>query len=87
MVLSNLGLILLSRAGTRSLLGTIRTPNRPHAWVSGGALAFLALGLSVPPLRALFSFAALSPGVLALSVGAALASLAVAGVARKGKAA
>jgi hypothetical protein len=47
----------------------------------------LALGLSIPPLRALFSFAALSFGTLALAVGAALASLAVAGVARKWKAA
>jgi Ca2+-transporting ATPase len=86
MVFSNLGLILLSRAGTRSLLDTIRTPNRPHAWVAGGALVFLGLALSVPPLRALFSFAALSPAVLALAVGAALASLAVAGIARKWKA-
>ncbi len=87
MVVSNLGLILLSRAGTRSLFATLKSPNRPHAWVSGGALAFLALGLAVPQLRSLFSFAALTPQTLALSVGAALASLAVAGVARRLKAA
>ena len=70
-----------------TVFDTIRTPNRPHAWVAGGALVFLALGLTVPPLRALFSFAALAPGTLALAVGAAFASLAVAGVARKWKAA
>jgi Ca2+-transporting ATPase len=85
MVVSNLGLILLSRAGTRSLLATLRSPNRPQAWVSGGALAFLALGLSVPELRSLFSFASLAPQTLALAVGAALASLAVAAVARRWK--
>jgi Ca2+-transporting ATPase len=85
MVLTNLGLILLSRAGARPLLATLRAPNRPQAWVTGGALAFLVLALTVPPLHNLFSFSALPLQALALAVGAAFASLAVAGVARKWK--
>ncbi len=83
MVLGNLGLILLSRAGTRPILATLRTPNRPQLWVAGGALSFLALALTVPALRNLFKFGTLSAEVLALSLGAALASFAVAAVARR----
>ena len=61
MVLGNLGLILLNRAGTRSLLATLRLPNRPQIWVAAGAIGFLALALGVPSIRDLFSFADASP--------------------------
>jgi Ca2+-transporting ATPase len=87
MVLSNLGLILISRAGTQPILATFRIRNRPQEWVSAGAVVFLAVALTVPPVRDLFSFAPLSAGALALAVGASLVSLSVAGVARKWKAA
>jgi Ca2+-transporting ATPase len=82
MVLGNLGLILLNRAGTRSLLATLRLPNRPQLWVNGGAVGFLALALGVHEVRDLFGFATPHPELLALSVAGALLSLGVANVAR-----
>jgi P-type Ca2+ transporter type 2C len=82
MVLGNLGLILLNRAGSRPLLAALRLPNRPQLWVTGGAIAFLALALGVPFVRELFGFAAPAPGLLALSVAGALLALAVANAAR-----
>ena len=82
MVLGNLGLILLNRAGTRPLLATLRLRNRPQLWVTAGAVAFLVLALGVPSVRELFGFATPHPELLALSVAGALASLGVANVAR-----
>jgi Ca2+-transporting ATPase len=83
MVLCNLGLILISRASGRSMLDTLRSPNRPEAFVTIGALAVVAVALFVPPVTRLFSFATLPPAVLGLSVCAAVASLTVAAFARR----
>ncbi|MGE5345028.1 MAG: cation-translocating P-type ATPase [Acidithiobacillales bacterium] len=87
MVIANLGVILLSRAGTRSLLATLRAPNRPQAWVTGGALLFLSLALGVPPLRRLFKFEALHAHDLLLALGAVVLSLAAANLVRRWNAA
>ena len=81
-VLGNLGLILLNRAGSRSLLATLRLRNRPQLWVNAGALAFLAVALFVPAVRNLFLFATPHPELLALSVAGTLVSLGVANAAR-----
>jgi len=82
MVLGNLGLIVLNRAGTRPLLATLATRNRPQVWVSAGAVVFLVLALGVPEVRDLFGFATPHPELLALSVAGALLSLGAANVAR-----
>ncbi len=82
LVLGNVGLILLNRAGSRPLLATLRTPNRPQLWVAAGAIGFLALSLGVPGARELFGFATPHPELLALSAAAALVSLAAANAAR-----
>ena len=82
MVLGNVGLIFLNRAGSRSLLETLRAPNPPQRWVTAGAFAFLVLALGVPGARELFGFATPHPELLALSAAGALLSLAVANVAR-----
>jgi Ca2+-transporting ATPase len=83
MVLCNLGLILVSRAGKRPLFETLLTPNAPHAWVTIGSLGLLGLSLFIPWLQKLFMFASIPPEVLGLSVIAAFVSLAAANVARK----
>jgi P-type Ca2+ transporter type 2C len=83
MVLCNLGLILLSRAGNRSLIETFLTPNRPQAWVTVGSLGLLGLSLSIPSVQKLFLFASLPPEVLGLSVIAAFASITVSNIARR----
>jgi P-type Ca2+ transporter type 2C len=83
MVFCNLGLILLSRAGKRSLFETVLTPNAPHAWVTVGSLGLLGSALFIPWLQKLFLFASMPPAVLGLSVIAAFASLALANAARR----
>ena len=82
MVLGNLGLILLARAGSRPIFATFRLRNRPQLWVTGGAVAFLAIALGVPSVRELFGFATPHPELLALSAAGALVSLAFANAAR-----
>ena len=57
MVLSNLGLIFTNRSWSHSILATLRIPNKALWWISGFAVGFLTLVLSVPFLRDLFQFA------------------------------
>jgi P-type Ca2+ transporter type 2C len=83
MVLCNLGLILLSRAGRRSLIETLATPNKPHVWITIGSLGLLGVSLFVPWLQKIFMFAPIPLEVLGLSIIASLASLAAANVARR----
>jgi Ca2+-transporting ATPase len=83
MVLCNLGLILLSRAGKRSLIETLFTPNAPHAWVTIGSLGLLGLSLCTPWLRNLFLFAPIPLEVLGLSIIASVLSLAAANIIRR----
>ncbi len=75
LVLADLALILANRSRTRSALATLRTPNPAVWWVSGGALAFLALALFVPFLRGLFSFAPLHAGEVGLILATGVVSL------------
>ena len=56
LVIGNLGLIFTNRSWTRSILATMRIPNKSLWWVTGGALAFLMLVSVVPFLRDLFKF-------------------------------
>ena len=83
MVFCNLGLILLSRAGTRPLIETFLTPNRPQAWVTLGSLGLLGLSLFTPWVQRLFLFAPVPSEVLGLSFIAAFASITVSNVARR----
>ena len=78
LIVANLGLILANRSWTETILATLRRPNAALWWVVGGATAFLALALGVPPLRELFHFAAVGPAGLTGAVAAGL--LAVAGI-------
>lgn len=59
LVIGNLGLIFANRSHTQSLFRLIRIPNKALWWVSGSALFFLALVLTVPFLRDVFQFAPL----------------------------
>jgi Ca2+-transporting ATPase len=70
MVIGNLGLIFANRSWKESILKTIRIPNKALWWVTGGAVVFLTLVLSIPFLRDLFKFAPLNrweTGLIALS--------------------
>ena len=58
LVVGNLGLILVNRSWTKTVVGGLRTDRNPAlAWVLSGAVGFLVLLLTVPFLRELFRFA------------------------------
>ena len=75
LIVANVGLILSSRSRTRTIAGSLRTPNRALWWIIGGAAALLALVLAVPVLRMLFRFSALHPDDIAIFVGAGASSI------------
>jgi Ca2+-transporting ATPase len=74
LILANLAVIISTRSWTTALGGG--TANPALWWVGGGALAFLAIALYVPGVRALFRFDVLHAGDLAICVAAAFAGTA-----------
>jgi len=67
-LVANLGLIFVNRSWHTPVLGA--SLKDPTLWaVTGGAMAFLAIVLYVPPLAALFRFAPLGPLDVALCIG------------------
>jgi Ca2+-transporting ATPase len=76
LIFGNLGLILTNRSWTRTIVSSIRVPNRSLWYVVFGALSFLALALYVPFLRGLFKFSALHPTDLLICLGGGVASIA-----------
>jgi len=76
LVLANLGLILTNRSWSRTIVSSIRVPNRSLWYVFFGALAFLALALYVPFLRGLFKFSTLHLTDLLICVGGGVVSIA-----------
>ena len=75
LIFANLGLILTNRSWSRTILDTVGNRNPALWWVTGGAIAFLALVLSVPFLRGLFHFARLHTVDLALCFAAGVVSI------------
>ena len=75
LVVANLGLIMVNRSWSRSILESLRRRNAALWWVVGGAAAVLALALAVPALRDLFLFAPLHLDDLALCLGAGILSV------------
>jgi len=58
LIFANVALILTNRSWTRSIIHTLRTPNRSVWWVIAGALGLLAVTLYVPFASRLFKMAA-----------------------------
>jgi len=75
LVVSNLCLILTNRSWSRTILTMFREPNAALWWVTGGAVVFIGMVLSVPFLRGLFHFSRLHPGDLLICLGAGVASI------------
>ncbi|MGE5192630.1 MAG: cation-translocating P-type ATPase [Deltaproteobacteria bacterium] len=75
LIVGNLGLILANRSWSRSILETLRTPNRALWWVVGGTVTFLAVVLYVPFVRDLFHFATLHGDDLLVCLGNGAASI------------
>jgi Ca2+-transporting ATPase len=66
LVIGNLGLIFANRSRTLSIISLLRVPNKALWWITGGALFFLALVLTIPTLRDIFQFAPLHRWEMAL---------------------
>jgi Ca2+-transporting ATPase len=75
LVVANVGLILVNRSWSRSIVETMRTPNSAVWWVIGGALAFLALVVYVPVLQTAFHFAPLHGTDVAIAMSAGVMSI------------
>ncbi len=56
LVISNLALIFTNRSETRSMLSTMRDPNKALWWVSGGTVLMLILVMALPFFHELFQF-------------------------------
>jgi len=75
LVIANLGLILVNRSWTHTVLGGLRDRNAALWYVAGGTLATLAILLSVPFTQRLFGFAALHAENVVIGVGAGVLSV------------
>jgi Ca2+-transporting ATPase len=78
MVLGNLGLIFTNRSWSQSIIRILRIPNKALWWITGGAIGFLTLILTVPFLRDLFQFAPLHRWEIPLIAGAVTLSILIA---------
>lgn len=76
LIFANLGLILVNRSWSRTMVEGFRAPNKALWWVLSGALLVLAMVLYVPFVRELFRFSFLHPIDLAICFGAGLLSIA-----------
>jgi Ca2+-transporting ATPase len=74
-VISNLMLILTNRSWSRTLISTLRTPNKSLAWVFAGTIFALFLVLYMPVLQDLFLFSPVPAMALAVAAGAGVASI------------
>jgi len=75
LIVANIGLIFTNRSRTRTILATLRQPNRALWWVVGGATVFLTAVLTLPPLRRVFQFAPLHVNDIAVCLLAAVCSI------------
>lgn len=74
LVICNLGMILSNRSLTKSSIRMLREKNTAFKWVMTGTTAAMALLLTVPFLKTLFRFGAVSLDDLILAlVGGAVA--------------
>jgi Ca2+-transporting ATPase len=75
LVIGNLGLIFANRSRTLSIIQSLRVPNKALWWVTGGAIFFLAIVLTIPILRNVFLFAPLHRWEMALLSLSGLSSI------------
>jgi len=74
-VFGNLAMIFASRSGSRSILATLSRPNPMLWWIACGAIAALGLALYAPSVAAVFRFAPLDAGDVAIALAAGIAGI------------
>jgi Ca2+-transporting ATPase len=67
LVVAFLAIILVNRSWSRTIVGSLRVPNKAVWWVMGGTSVFLAVVLLVPFARQAFHFAPLHADDVAMS--------------------
>ncbi len=75
LIFSNLGLILVNRSWSRTIVEGLRIKNRALWWVLSGAVLILGLVLYVPMAQHLFRFSLLHPTDIGISLGAGILSI------------
>jgi Ca2+-transporting ATPase len=75
LIIANLGLMVTNRSWSGTIGEILKAPNAALWWVTGGALTFLTLVLSLPTLRELFRFAPLHPPDLLVCLAAGICSI------------
>ena len=76
LIIANLGLMLTNRSWTASILEIVRTPNSALWWVTGGAVVFLGLVLTIPALHGMFRFSAIHMDDLIICLSAGIFGIA-----------
>jgi Ca2+-transporting ATPase len=77
LVATNVGLLLVNRSFSASILDALRRPNAALWWIVGGTAAILAAVLLFPSARELFRFGPVHPDDAAIVLGAGLVVLAL----------
>ena len=75
LIIANLGLILTNLSWSRTIIQTLRRPNKALWWVLSGVLTSVGLVLYVPFLRKLFHFSFLHPIDLVICLSAGVVSI------------
>uniref|UniRef100_UPI00384ED9A0 cation-translocating P-type ATPase n=1 Tax=Geomonas agri TaxID=2873702 RepID=UPI00384ED9A0 len=75
LIIANLGLMMTNRSWSATMGTILKTPNSAQWWVTGGAVAFLAVVLNVPITREVFRFGAVHPLDVAISLSAGVLSI------------
>lgn len=75
LVIANIGLILVNRSWRHSVIDSLKQHNPSLWWVIGAASTFLLLALTLPLLREIFHFAAITLPQFLLCFGVGLVSV------------
>lgn len=75
LIFANLGLILVNRSWSQSVIEGLKTPNKALWWVVAGSLSILGLVMYTPYTRTLFRFSYLHGTDIAISLAAGIASI------------
>ncbi len=76
LIVANIGLILVNRSWSRTIIEGMRAPNKALWWVLSGSVLILAIVLYVPFVRDIFRFSILHSLDLAICFGAGVFSVA-----------
>jgi len=74
-VVGNLALIFANRSGSRSMFATLLRPNPMLWWITTGAIAALGVAVYSPQVAAVFRFAPLGAGDVAIALATGIAGI------------